>query len=67
MDLAKKLVETFREMSNELDDEAECYTVHLSFEDGEEQEFTFSVEEMENMTDQAMEEYLKNLIYGDFH
>ena len=65
MDLAKKLVETFREIERQAEGEAQCYTVNLSMEDGLEFEITFSTEELCNISDDAMEHYLNSMLSGD--
>jgi len=65
MDLAKRLVETFREMA-EMTQEAECFTVNIIY-NGEESEFTFTAEELQNMSDHDMEKYLSSLIERNYH
>ncbi|MBT8282137.1 MAG: hypothetical protein KJO86_00240 [Muriicola sp.] len=65
MKLEKRLVETFKEMKD--NEDAECYTVTISYEDGQEMEFTFTAEELEHISYVDMESYFRNLIDGEYH
>ena len=65
MDLPKRIVETFRQMA-ETEEEAECYELTVIYS-GEETEYMFTAEELNNMTDDAMEMYIRSLIERNYH